>query len=148
MNLVQDFEQWLEEEGKAPSTIYSYIGDVEGFQYYLAEKAAVKKQSLSRFAFERYKQHLLDESFVTATINKKINSLKVFNDFLRMKGIVKDSYIHMKRARLMVASGSEHVVTALSEKEVEVLLFYLESPRKVRIRNKLIGLFTSKQEFE
>ena len=138
MNLVKEFEQWLVEEGKAPTTIQSYVGDVVGFQKYLAEKVA-ENQLLSRFAFVRYKQHLLDEGFAIATINKKINSLKVYNDFLRMKGIVNDSFIHIKRDRIKVAAGSEHLVTALSDKEVEQLLFYLEDPRKVSTRNKLIA---------
>ncbi|MFV2046288.1 tyrosine-type recombinase/integrase [Metabacillus sp. YM-086] len=138
MNLAKEFEQWLVEEGKAPTTIQSYVGDVIGFQKYLEEKVA-ENQLLSRFAFVRYKQHLLDEVFSSATINKKINSLKVYNDFLRMKGIVNDSFIHIKRDRIKVAAGSEHVVTALSDKEVEQLLFCLEDQRKVSRRNQLIA---------
>ncbi|KGA97232.1 integrase [Alkalihalobacillus alcalophilus ATCC 27647 = CGMCC 1.3604] len=138
MNLVQEFEQWLHEEGKVQATIQSYVGDVQGFQKYLNEKVADENQLLSRFAFVRYKQYLLDEGFAIATINKKINSLKVYNDFLRMKGMVSESFIHMKRDRVMIAAGSEHVVTALSDKEVEQLLFYLEVSRKVTMRNKLI----------
>lgn len=103
------------------------------------------KQPLTRFSFVRYKQYLLDEGFAISTINKKINSLKVYNDFLQMKGLVNESFIQIKRDRVKVAVGSEHVVTALSDKEVEQLLFYLEDSTKVTLRNKLIGyllLFT------
>ncbi len=139
MNLVKDFEQWLHEEGKAQTTIQSYVGDVHGFEKYLVEKVADEKQLISRFAFVRYKQYLLDEGFAITTINKKINSLKVYNDFLRIKGVVNDSYIHIKRDRVMVAAGSEHEVTALSDNEVDQLLFYLEDPRKVTMRNKMIA---------
>lgn len=115
------------------------MGDVKGFQKYLDEKAVESNQPLSRFSFVRYKQYLLDHNFAIATINKKINSLKVYNDFLRMKGIVSESFIQIKRDRVKVAAGSEHVVTALSDKEVEQLLFYLEDSAKISIRNKLIG---------
>lgn len=138
MELVKEFEQWLVEEGKAPTTVQSYVGDVIGFQKYLAEKVADDTQLLSRFAFVRYKQYLQDQSFSVATINKKINSLKVYNDFLRIKGVVSDSFIQLKRDRVKVAAGSEDTVTALSDKEVEQLLFYLDDPRKVSTRNKLI----------
>ena len=70
MNLVKDFEQWLVEEGKAQTTIESYIGDVKGFQKYLNEKVADEQQLLSRFAFVRYKQYLLDQSFaISVTSN-------------------------------------------------------------------------------
>lgn len=144
-DLVQGFEKWLFEEGRAAKTIESYVGDVKGFQKYLNEKAVESNQPLSRFSFVRYKQYLLDHNFAIATINKKINSLKVYNDFLRMKGIVSESFIQIKRDRVKVAAGSEHVVTALSDKEVEQLLFYLEDTTKVTLRNKLIGyllLFT------
>lgn len=138
MNLVQAFEQWLVEEGKASSTIQSYIGDVQAFQTFLQEKVAGDELLLSRFAFVRYKQYLLDEGFASATINKKVNSLKVYNDYLQMQGVVKESFIQMKRDRVAIASGSEHVVTAMSDKEIEQLLFYVEDRTKVSMRNKLI----------
>ncbi|GAE26246.1 TnP I resolvase [Halalkalibacter wakoensis JCM 9140] len=138
MMLIKEFVHWLEEEGKADTTIESYVGDLLSYQKYMSEKMTDERQLLSRFAFLRYKQFLIDQSYATATINKKINSLKVYNDFLMFQGVVSQSFIYMKRDRIMVASGSEHVVTALSDKEVEQLLFYLEDPRKVNPRNKLI----------
>ncbi|MED5053040.1 tyrosine-type recombinase/integrase [Anoxybacillus rupiensis] len=139
MNLIESFKQWLTEEGKSPKTIESYVGDVEGFQKYLTEKAVDTSQPLSRFSFVRYKQHLLDNEYAIATINKKINSLKVYNDFLQKKGMVSESYIQLKRDRVQIAAGSEQIVTALSEEQVEKLLFYLEDHTKVSQRNKLIA---------
>lgn len=138
-DLVQEFNRWLIEEGRAPKTIESYVGDVNGFNVYLREKAVEEMQPLSRFSFVRYKQQLLDKQFAIATINKKINSLKVYNDFLLKNGYVKDSFIQLKRDQVKIASGSEHVVTALSEEEVEKLLFFLEDSKKVSQRNKLIA---------
>lgn len=137
--LLKEFQQWLLEEGKASKTIESYVGDVKGFQKFLHEKAIDSSQPLSRFAFVRYKQHLLDESFKVATINKKVNSLKVYNDFLQIRKLVNESYIQLKRDQIKIAMGSEHVVTALSEDEVDRLLFFLEDRTKVSIRNKLIA---------
>lgn len=137
--LLGAFKQWLTEEGKSPKTIESYVGDVEGFQKYLTEKAVDTTQPLSRFSFVRYKQHLLDNEYVITTINKKINSLKVYNDFLQKKGMVSESYIQLKRDRVQIAAGSEQIVTALSEEQVEKLLFYLEDHTKVSQRNKLIA---------
>ena len=137
--IVQSFERWLFEEGRAAKTIESYVGDVKGFQKYLNEKAANEQQPLSRFSFVRYKQHLLDNHFAISTINKKVNSLKVYNDFLQKKGFVNDSCIQLKRDKVHIAAGSEHEVTAITEKEVEKLLFYLEDDTKVSHRNKLIA---------
>jgi integrase/recombinase XerD len=71
MNLIGEFKQWLMEEGKADKTIESYVGDIEGFQRYFGEKAVDVTQPLSRFAFVRYKQNILDEKFAVATIKKR-----------------------------------------------------------------------------
>ncbi|MGV3265856.1 tyrosine-type recombinase/integrase [Cytobacillus pseudoceanisediminis] len=138
-DLVQEFKRWLTEEGRASKTIESYVGDVNGFNIYLKEKAVEELQPLSRFSFVRYKQQLLEKQFAIATINKKINSLKVYNDFLLKNGYVEDNYIQLKKDQVKIASGSEHVVTALSEEEVEKLLFFLEDSKKVSQRNKLIA---------
>lgn len=137
-DVIGRFKEWLFNEGRASKTIESYVGDIRGFHMYLNEKVAEEQQLLSRFSFVRYRQYLLENEFAVSTINKKINSLKVFNDFLKISGLVNEGYIHLKRDRLTIAAGSEHVVTAMSEEEVEKLLFYMEGSNKVTIRNKLI----------
>lgn len=137
--LIKSFEQWLFEEGRSPKTIESYVGDIKLFQEYMNEKVVEVNEPLSRFSFVRYKQYLIDNGFAVSTINKKINSLKVYNDFLENKGLVNGSFIMLKKDRIQVAAGSEQEVTALSEPEVEKLLFYLEDRTKVSVRNKLIA---------
>jgi integrase/recombinase XerD len=134
---IEKFEQWLFAEGKAPKTIESYVNDVKGFQSYLQEKLK-DMPVLSRFSFVKYKEHLMKEGYAVSTINKKINSLKVYNDFLRTEGIVSESFIQLKRDRIKIADGSEESVDALTEEQVEKLLFYVEDRRKVTLRNKLI----------
>lgn len=49
--LIQSFQQWFIEEGRAPKTIEFYTGDIKGFQQFLREKSAEESQSLSRFPF-------------------------------------------------------------------------------------------------
>jgi integrase/recombinase XerD len=134
---IEEFSKWLFEEGKADKTIESYVNDVKGFQSYLEEKLK-DIPVLSRFSFVRYKEHLIKEGYAVSTINKKVNSLKVYNDFLRTKGIVSESFIQLKKDRIKIAAGSEDSVDALSEEQVEKLLFYVEDRRKVSLRNKLI----------
>ncbi len=80
----------------------------------------------------------MKEGYAVSTINKKINSLKVYNDFLRTEGIVSESFIQLKRDRIKIADGSEESVDALTEEQVEKLLFYVEDRQKVTLRNKLI----------
>lgn len=137
--LAKAFEQWLFEEGRSPKTIESYVGDIKGFQQYLTEKAAEDTQPLSRFAFVRYKQHLIDQHLAVSTINKKVNSLNVYSNFLQEKELINGNPIHLRRDKVHIADGSEHVVTVLTEDEVERFLFYLEGETKVSQRGKLIG---------
>ena len=133
--MINQFKQWLTEEGKAPKTIDSYINDVSQYQKYLDEKSG-QQVLLSRFAFVQYKQHLLEIDLANATINKKINSLKVYNNFLQVTKVVEDSYISLKKDRVAIASGSEHHVEVLTEDQIEKLLFHLEQP-SVSLRNRL-----------
>lgn len=135
---LEAFEQWLFEEGRAPRTIESYVSDVKGFQLFLKEKAVGEEQILSRFSFVRYKEHLLQKNFAVATVNKKVNSLKVYNDFLRAIGLLDESIVILKRDKIHIAAGSEAAVTSLSEEQVEQLLFFVENRNKVSTRNKLI----------
>lgn len=134
---VKEFANWLFTGGKAAKTIESYVNDVKGFQSYLQEKLN-DVSVLSRFSFVRYKEHLMKEGFAVSTINKKITSLKVYNDFLRTKGVLNETIIQLKRDRIKFAAGSEDTVDALSEEQVEKLLFYIENRNKVSTRNKLI----------
>ncbi|MGG3803700.1 tyrosine-type recombinase/integrase [Metabacillus fastidiosus] len=134
---VDHFSNWLFTEGKATKTIESYVNDVKGFQSYLQVKLK-DKPVLSRFSFVRYKEQLIKEGYAVSTINKKINSLKVYNDFLRTKGVVYESFIQLRKDKIKIAAGSERSVDALSEDQVEKLLFYVEDGNKVSTRNKLI----------
>ena len=138
MDFLKEFNQWLIEDGKSPKTIESYCNDVKQFQLYLTEKAADEQQPLSRFSFVRYKQHLLDHEYKTSTVNTIVNSLKVFNDFLQLKGIVDGNYIQLRKDRVPIATGSEQVVEALTDAEVERVLAYIQDESKVSSRNRLI----------
>lgn len=135
---VGSFQRWLFEEGRSAKTIESYVSDIKGYQRFLHERAVEEQQPLSRFLFVRYKEHLQKQGYAIATINKKINSLKVYNDFLRVIGVLSESIVVLKRDRIKIAAGSENAVDALSEEQVEQLLFYFENRNKVSARNKLI----------
>ena len=132
------FQRWLFEEGRSAKTIESYVSDIKGFQRFLYDRAVEEQQPLSRFSFVRYKEHLQKEGYAITTINKKVNSLKVYNDFLRTIGVLNESIVVLKRDRIKIAVGSEDAVDALSEEQVEQLLFYVEKRNKVSARNKLI----------
>ncbi|EZH66277.1 integrase [Bacillaceae bacterium JMAK1] len=134
---IKQFERWLVEEEKASTTIVSYVGDVQAFHRFLCEKGN-HEVTMTRFTFLKYKESLVGRGYAPSTINKKVNSLKVYHDFLYSRGSLTQRFIELKRDRVQVASGSDHVVTALSEEQIERLLFFIEDGSKVSVRNKLI----------
>lgn len=137
MNLLASFRQWLTEDGKSPQTVASYCSDVKQFQYYL-EKQGDKTKMLTRYNFVQYKQQLIDETYKVSTINKKVNSLKVFNDYLQLEKFVEGNYIQLRKDRISIATGSEQVVEALTDVQVEKVLAFVEDDRHISVRNRLI----------
>lgn len=136
-NILASFQQWLIEEGKATATIESYLNDVRKFNTYLSEKDCDPEVLLSRFYFTSYMKHLEEvEGMAITTRNKKINSLKVYNDYLFKNRLVDEIFISIKKDKVKIAHGSEAEVSVLNDQQVERFLFHLEKETQ---RNKLIG---------
>lgn len=136
IGIVQAFEQWLIEDGRASSTVQSYINDVRQFNRYLVERDADPEVLLSRFYFTSYLKHLEAEEMKVNTINKKITSLKVYNDWLVKQGYMSEVVVQMKRDKIRIAAGSEEEVSVLNDFQVNQFLFHLEKESQ---RNKCMG---------
>ncbi|MEL4024034.1 tyrosine-type recombinase/integrase [Lysinibacillus endophyticus] len=134
--ITKAFEKWLIEDGKAAATVGSYINDVCKFNAFLVEKDCDPEELLSRFYFTSYMKHLESEGMSVSTRNKKVNSLKVYNDWLFKNRMVDDIFISIKKDKVKIAHGSEAEVSVLNDQQVEQFLFYLERETQ---RNKLIG---------
>lgn len=140
MDYIEEFETYLKEDGKRNSTILSYTGDVRGFLDYVASKGSPFHGQIARFHITSYKEHLDRLGYKTNTINKKVNSLVCFNHFLLERGVMDRMVVDLRKDKIRIAHGSEQEVDIYSEAEVERLLFYLQEPEKVTVRDKLILL--------
>ncbi|WP_019121122.1 site-specific integrase [Brevibacillus massiliensis] len=60
MDEITQFEQYLLENGIAPKTIESYVGDVRGFCEYLRQMGVESETDLKRFYVVSYKNHLVE----------------------------------------------------------------------------------------
>lgn len=58
ISVLEQFKQWLLKDGRADSTIQSYINDVQKFNHYLVERDADPEVLLSRFYFTSYLKQL------------------------------------------------------------------------------------------
>ena len=51
ISVIEQFQNWLIEDGGTEATIKSYINDVKQFNHYLVEREADPEVLLSRFYF-------------------------------------------------------------------------------------------------
>jgi len=100
--ILQEFQNQLLANGKSLSTIESYVGDAPSFIEYLYEKGISFTGELKRFFITSYRKHLVEEEFEAATINKKINSLMSFNNFLIENSYMEGKVVDLKKDKVNV----------------------------------------------
>ncbi|WP_232697862.1 tyrosine-type recombinase/integrase [Brevibacillus daliensis] len=113
MNPIEEFEQYLVENGIAPKTIESYVGDVRAFSVYLIEMGVEQLTDLKRFYVSSYKNHLMENKYAVATINKKINSLQAFNLFLIDRRLTNDQVVTLRKDRIKVSLRNHLIIWLL-----------------------------------
>ncbi|WP_252232782.1 site-specific integrase [Clostridium sp. ZBS15] len=123
IKIVEEFKTHITEDGKSPNTIQSYIGDISAFLKYLGTMNVEFNGALKRFYITIYKKYLIDNSYEPANINKKVNSIGAFNNFLIAKGYMQENVIDLKKDRVKIAVGSEHQVEVYSDNQLERLQF-------------------------
>ncbi|MBU3097678.1 MULTISPECIES: tyrosine-type recombinase/integrase [Clostridium] len=137
--LVSSFYEALLENGLAPKTIESYVGDIRSFVEWLESKGNIFTGKLTRFHVTAYKNFLVQNNYEINTINKKINSLQSFNQFLIDEKYLTEKVVDLCRDKLKIAAGSEKEVEVFTDAEGEKLLFYIQS-EEVTSRDRLIIL--------
>ncbi len=136
--IKNEFLEYLINDGKATGTIDSYTRDVHQFLDYLKKLGYSINGVIPRSEVVSYKDKLIMENAKPTTINKKVNSLLVFNNFLMEKNYMNKKVVHTKRDKIRTAYGSDQQVTILTIDEINSLLLYINGTKKVSIRNRLI----------
>jgi len=138
--LTEKFAQYLKEDGKRLPTIQSYTGDVDRFLAYLQQMGSHFDGNLKRFHITSYRNRLIEDGYEASTVNKKINSLQAFNLWLINQGMTADDVVDRKRDKVKTASGSEKQVEVFTEKQLEKLLFCIQSDANSRDRAVVLTL--------
>lgn len=94
---IAQFQQYLLDDGKSPKTIESYITDTIGLVEYLKTIKVQFNGQLKRNYITGYRNYLLKNEFQPSTINKKINSLNMFNVFLIKAGWMREIVVDIRR---------------------------------------------------
>ncbi len=137
MNHIDHFGTYLSSHGKAPKTIESYTTDLRGYFDFLSNRGIPFEGVLNRFTIISYKNHLIDHHYEPSTTNKKLNSIKSFNDYLIDKDFMDEAVINLARDRIKIAKGSEKPVEVYSNTTLEALQFHLETKIK-HLRDRVL----------
>ena len=137
--VIAGFEEALAADGKAPKTVESYTGDIRAFLEWLESKGNIFTGNLKRFHITSYRSYLVQNSYEINTINKKLNSLQSFNQFLMDRGYLTEQVVDLKKDKVKLAAGSEKEVEVFTDDEVEKLLFFIQG-ENILSRDRLIVL--------
>src|SRR5665647_871314 len=132
---VTEFEEALAADGKASKTVESYTGDIRAFLEWLESKSNIFTGNLKRFHITSYRSYLVQNNYEINTVNKKINSLQSFNQYLMDEKYLTEQVVDLRKDKLRLAAGSEKEVEVFTDEEVEKILFYIQS-EKVTSRDR------------
>ena len=80
--MLDKFIEYMKNEGMAQNTYESYVRDVKLFQKYYEDSYGEELETLTHSDISMYKSYLLNKNMVASTINRKLSSLKLYNQFL------------------------------------------------------------------
>lgn len=93
-NLLLEFEKYLNERYSSNNTIKSYLLDVKQFLRYFLTNFGEELLTFSRGYISEYKEHLInDKDSKFTTINRKLASISIYENFLIEKGVKKEKCI-------------------------------------------------------
>lgn len=75
-DFVDKFKRYLEEDGKSPKTIESYVDDIAGFVAYLKNMGVKFQGELIRFYVTRFRTYLIESQYETAIIVESHDEIK------------------------------------------------------------------------
>ena len=129
-NKIEQYKNYLINQAKSSNTISSYISDLNHF--------FTLHDEISRDSIIRYKEEI--NGLSSSSINRKLSSLKSFNEFLLMLGLV-DSVKIIKRDFIKVQSKGNP--TDVTESQVSEFLDKVNNKYSLhRVRNiAMIFLF-------
>jgi len=106
----------------------------------LTESNPKRLSELMRQDVTRFRSHMVEKAFKRATVNKAVNSLSSFCQWLQATGIHSEGQklVDPKRDRVKVAAGSEAEVSVFTDEELERIMAYISDPTKTTQRNRLI----------
>ena len=119
--MLEDFKKYMIKNKLSENTYKSYLLDVKLYINYYKDSYGEDFEKLNSIDIQTYKSYLKNiENQKPVTINRKLNALKKFNEYLVDKGIQNDIVID-KRDYIKIAKRKEKK-DAPDEKEINKLI--------------------------
>jgi site-specific recombinase XerD len=94
-NILRRFENYLRQHALSPTTIRNYLADLRAFSRWQSQSEPAPDAPRARFApadFRAYREYLCNETnHSTATVNRRLQSLRLFGRFLHEMGHVAEN---------------------------------------------------------
>lgn len=142
MNQVNQFLEWLHDEGKDEKTVKAYRTVISQFiEWYTGTTGHANLDAVKPIEIKEYisfMKHNLNRK--QATINKSTAALKTFFGYLTDKGSIKDNpmtRIKIQKIQLTESIGEKNVAKWLTKTEQERFIGYVELEKNdfKRVRN-------------
>jgi len=123
-NLMDHFSEWQKEQGKADSTIKTYVGVLEKFKLWL-DKSNKEFDQISKNDVQQYMDYLEAQKKNAGTIEKYLAAISVFSRFIGKSEIILDIQCKEK-------SKDHEVPESLKKHEEKLLLTEVKSDQNLR----------------
>lgn len=94
--MIDKFIEYMKDESMSENTYLSYARDVKLFEKYYNDSYGEKMQNLTHSDISMYKSFLLKGGNSASTVNRKLSSLKLYNQFLIEQNMQNDMAIKEK----------------------------------------------------
>lgn len=143
MDSIHEFESYLLADGKAPKTVSSYVSDIRAFHKYLSELGVNDVKRITRAHITGFKNLMLKQEYKPATINKAINSLNAYTNYLIEQNMIPAQVplVKSRQDRVKVSSDCQHNVEVFNEDDLNTILRYVDTPGNLNCRDSLIVYF-------
>ncbi len=85
------FINHLKQVGRASATILAYGNDIAQFNTFLETEGVKLLEEISKDNIENFKKDLLNKSYTTKSIARKLNSIKTFFRYLKSEQMIKNN---------------------------------------------------------
>ncbi|MFJ8264769.1 tyrosine-type recombinase/integrase [Peribacillus asahii] len=125
--MLDKFIQELERTGKSQNTINAYTTDVKQFQKWLDETLGHETNDITQTDVREYKSYLLNvKKLSVASINRKLKSVVLFQNFLHTTGEMK-AVVNIKEVLQKNTIESDHDVKIVEKQDLYKLKRTIEA---------------------